>query len=89
MKSKFFILFIFFLGGIFIFIFANKNQSHSLVSPNASSPKTSASPSPTASPSVEEFNFNSSTDLKQTLNSVNPKIEDKKIDDLKQIIKSL
>lgn len=47
------------------------------------------SPTPTPSPTPIQFHFDSSTNLKQELDSVNPLVQDDKIDQLKELIKTI
>ena len=93
MRNRILIFTILIVTGPMIFLAVNKfKNSSSLISPsviNSPSPISSPSFSPTPSSSPENFNYDKTTNLKQTLQTVDPKIEDKNIEDLKQIIKSL
>lgn len=73
---------------ILLLKFLSVNRANStLADPKLSTlqPIPSSSPNPTP----EDFNFNSTTDLKAQLDTVNPKIEDDNIAKLQDLIKSL
>lgn len=91
MKNNLFtIILIIVLMGAFVaigyFIFSSQNPSK-LVSSVTGSINQKPSPTPTPTPII--YNFNSSTDLKSELDSINPEILDTDFADLKKITSNL
>ena len=78
-------LIIFGLLGYFILI---KDNSKSLINPSADT-NSELSPTVELTPTPIIFKYNSSTDLKSELQSVNPKVEVSDFDKLKHIISTL
>jgi len=78
------------IAGFFVYRLIGQKSTTALVGPGGEqiADKASPSPSPTPLPTAQQFTFNHSTDLKKELDSVDPKIEDPKIDQLKAVIKS-
>lgn len=87
MKNKVIVLLLVVLVGLVIYFLINKNNSDTLVSPGGLLYK--VTPTPPSTPTPIEYHFDSSTNLKQELNSINPKVETTDFDNLKKIINQL
>ena len=80
------------VGGFFIF--KDKTTVHQpgpATAQNPSPVSSSPIPSPTLSPepSPSQFDFNSTTDLKAEINSVDPQVKSPNLETLRKLIKSL
>lgn len=81
MKNKWWIILIVFITVIVVMIFVRNRETTSLISPNPSQPTSTPESSPTTIPSAtpnipKTYNFDSSTDLKKELESINPQVLD-------------
>ncbi len=91
MKNKKFLFVILFLTviGFILYLLPKHLQASNLTVSSLSTPKFTPTSSPSPTMGIPKFNFNKSTNLKEELQTVDPKIDTNDFSPLQQIISSL